>query len=198
LVVSSTGQVKLVGSLSDGCGFTSASAVGESGVVSLYVPLYAGKGALAGELAFRETASTDCDGQMHWSRTGGSGAGTVSLQTPMIGSRYSAPVQGAPVVQVPQTHNNATLFVGDPTINPPVAQPATLADDNRVLLPQPLLNDLAVTINTTNGRFSGSFVHPISGKPSRLRGIIFQKQNAGFGFFLGAGNSGFTSFIPAN
>jgi hypothetical protein len=135
---------------------------------------------------------------MHWSRLAGSTGGAVALQTPMIGSRYSAPAQGAPVVQVPQTQNNATLFVGDATINPPVAQPATLSDGNRVLLPQPLLDGLAVTINTDTGRFSGSFVHPISGKPSRFRGIIFQKQNAGFGFFLGAGNSGFTSFIPAN
>jgi len=46
------------------------------------------------------------------------------------------------------------------------------------------------------GQISGSFVHPGSQLPVGIRGVIFQKQQIGLGFFLGLNQSGSVTVTP--
>ena len=88
------------------------------------------------------------------------------------------------------TENNAALALGDGELTAPIEQPATLAMDNTVTLPA----GFTVTLKPGTGRFKGKFLHPLTGEPATFRGVILQKQNAGFGFFLSTAASGYATF----
>ena len=113
-----------------------------------------------------------------------------------IGSIYRRPAPGQPVVSVAATENNATLRLGDGNLSDPIVQSATLEATNRVRVLQPTVRGLQVTIDPGTGFFRGSFVHPTTRTRTALGGVIFQKQNFGVGFFLGADRAGYTNLEP--
>ena len=57
--------------------------------------------------------------------------------------------------------------------------------NNTVTLGTPVVSGLKVTLKSASGRFTGTFNNPASGATTHFSGIILQKQNAGYGFFLG-------------
>ena len=69
LSVSKSGQTKLIGFLADGQAFTQTGVVSNDGRLPVYVSLYGGGGSLVGDLIFRETADSHCDGVVAWSRS---------------------------------------------------------------------------------------------------------------------------------
>ncbi len=203
LTISATGHATLVGALADGTPFTVGGGVSKGDTLAFHVPLYAGAGAITGQLVLRESAVSDLDGSLHWVRPAQPGrrfyAGGFQADQPIVGSRYTAPAAGTPVVEVEAAENNSRLLLGGGDLDPAVVhvQPTTLDTDNHISLESPILQGLRVTIQPATGRFSGSFIHPATGVATKLHGVIFQKQNAGFGYFLGLDESGYTSFAAA-
>jgi hypothetical protein len=51
-------------------------------------------------------------------------------------------------------------------------------------------------VNPVAGIFAGTFIHPVTGVATAFRGVIFQRQNAGYGYFLGSSESGSASLAP--
>jgi hypothetical protein len=98
---------------------------------------------------------------------------------------------------VVSAQDNARLILGDGGLSAPVSQAATLNADNSVVISAPALERLSVHVNAANGRFTGPFIHPRTGVVTRFRGVILQKQNAGFGFFAGSSGGGYATFAPA-
>ncbi|HEX8312209.1 MAG TPA: CAP domain-containing protein [Chthoniobacteraceae bacterium] len=195
LQIAKDGTAKLVGSLADGQGFTQSIAVTTDGRLPLYVALYSGSGSLSGELLFQETEDSHCAGLVRWNKPAQPGSTlypeAFSTVNGMYGSRYiSQP--GSAVLEVAPVEANAQLQIAG-ELGAEVIQSATLEENNRVTVEKPVLPGIGVKINAADGRFSGSFVHPTGGQ-SRFRGVIFQKKNAGFGYYLGATESGQTSF----
>jgi uncharacterized repeat protein (TIGR02543 family) len=201
LVVDATARATFSGVLADGRPFTAAGFLSGDATFEFHVPLFGGAGSVAGRFALRETAVSDLDGTFHWSKPERLAdrfhPGAFETDHAIVGSRYVAPPMGKPVLAVAATENNSRLTLADGDLEPAVVQSVTLDPTNRVRLGSPALPGLRVGINAAAGTFSGSFVHPATGVASRIRGVIFQKQNAGFGFFLGEDESGSTALMPA-
>jgi hypothetical protein len=201
LTVAANGVVTGSGILADGTAFAVNGPLTNRGEVPIYVSLYGGGGVLTGSLTFRTTSVSDLDGTLYWSRPASSAAMAFSsgfaVTAQGIGSRYVPPALGQPVLPVAQTSNNAVLVLGCGGIAGPVSQSATLNADNSVVITAPALERLALRVNAKSGRFVGQFAHPQTGATTRFRGVILQKQQAGFGFFAGSSGGGYTTFAPA-
>jgi hypothetical protein len=201
LIIDAAGRARLSGALADGAPLVAGSRFSSVNTLSLYVPLYGNKGSIHGVVNLRSSASSDLDGTMHWSKPALPKARVrpegIEADSPLLGSRYVQPAAGTPVVAVRSGEENGELVLGDGNIEPEVVQSLTIKPSNLVSVETSALHDLHVKINPVNGRFSGSFLHPATGTMSSIRGVIFQKRNAGFGFFIGKDRSGYTSLLPA-
>jgi hypothetical protein len=201
LTIDSDGIVTGGGVLADGTPFGIHGSLTTGGELPIYAALYDGGGLLTGSLAFRSTETSDVVGTLDWSRPARAGAvlfaSGFALSLPCVGSRYVQPGTGQPVVPVAPTSNNAKLVLGDGGIGAPVSQAATLNADNSVVISAPELDQLSLRVNAKSGRFAGQFVHPQTGASTPFRGVILQKQQAGFGFFAGASGGGYATFAPA-
>jgi hypothetical protein len=188
------------GTLADGTAFPLRGSLTTSGELPIYAILYNGGGMVAGSLAFRATSVSDIDGSLYWSRPAGAQAAAFSsgftVTASTVGSRYVQPTAGQPVVPVAPSANNAQLVLGDGGLGVPVSQAATLNLDNSVVISAPELDHLSLRVNAATGRFSGQFIHPQTGAATRIRGVILQKQQAGFGFFAGSSGGGYATFAP--
>ncbi|MGV3531504.1 MAG: CAP domain-containing protein [Chthoniobacteraceae bacterium] len=199
LVVKPSGQARLVGSLPDGTGFSVAATFDEGGAAAIYAPLYAKRGAIAGTLRVSETEESDMAGEVLWSKpqTSGGHAAEFATIAPVVASRYQAPNAGETALGLTPGENNVALWLEAGGLTQPVTQPLTLDGRNRIRLSNAKLAGMRVKLNAATGVFSGSFVHPVTGASTRMAGAILQKQNAGFGYFLGENESGFTSLAGA-
>jgi hypothetical protein len=201
LKVDSRGGVILSGLLPEGTSINTAGVLTTGGNLALYVPLYRGKGLVTGSLHFRDTGTSDIDGSLFWSKPYRPQSAVCreafAITTAAIGSRYKRPASGQPALEVAAIANNTILDLGAGDFSTPMKQPATLGTDNSITLEAPMVAGLKVTLQPGSGRFNGVFVHPRTGAKTQFRGIILQKQNAGFGFFLGTQASGYANFVPA-
>ncbi len=200
LTVSASGVASLVGALADGSAISASATVSKDGVLPIYRVLFAPAGSIAGKILFRAGNGSDLDGTYLWTKperpTSRTFPGAFSAAKSFIGSRYTAPVSGQTVLPVSSSANNLIVTVTGGNLESPVAQPATLATNNRVTIPTPLLKGFATTITASTGRFSGSFADPTTKAVRRYYGVLLQKQGRGFGYFLGTDSSGHAELAP--
>jgi hypothetical protein len=198
--INRSGSAVFSGQLADGTKFTAGVHLTRDGALPIYVAPYRRSGIFAGSLNFR--TSGDVDGEFHWERPAQSGSDLFPIgfttANMAVGARYTVPKHGEPVVRVAASINNARLELGDGGFSNPVQQTATLSPDNSVIVTTPALAGISVAIKTTTGQFSGQFVHPATGAPTTFRGVVVQKENAGFGYFVANGTSGYATFAPAS
>lgn len=198
LVVSSAGVAKLTGTLADGRSFTRTTNLSSGGKLPLYVPLLAGSGSLVGNATFSSDSGA-LNGSLHWSKAERPAdrfyPAAFQVQLSLVGARYVPPTVGNTVIEVPATDGNTSLQLeqGDLEF---VEQVTTLAPNNVVTVQEPILPKLVLRMTPGTGRFTGSFTHPETNTASRISGVILQNVNLGFGFFLGANQSGAASFGP--
>lgn len=200
LLVDADGTATFSGTLADGTKVLGSGFVTTAGTLALYLPLYENAGVLTGTVLFRANAGSDFDAVFFWKKPAGSTVsvgGAFSAAVPVLGSLYTAPAPGVAVLAVPALVNNTTLALGDGGLLNQLVQPTTLAQDNSVAVGSPVVSGVSVEVKTKSGRFKGKFVHPSTNATTKFGGVIFQKQNAGFGFFLGTSESGYTTFAPA-
>jgi hypothetical protein len=50
--------------------------------------------------------------------------------------------------------------------------------------------DLNLSIKSSNGRFTGWFINPNTGRKVTMSGVVLTNENSAFGFFLGSDESG--------
>ncbi len=200
LVVGKAGLARLAGALADGRPIAITTAVLEGDKLALYLPLYGGNGYVSGSVTLRTTSVSDLDGSVHWSKPEIAGArvhpAPLEVNLPVIGSRYVRPEPGAPVFSAAAGQESGALTLTDGNLLAPIVQPVTLDSANRLIPTRQALDSLRAVIDPATGLFWGSFVHPVTQAVSPFRGVIFQKQNAGFGYFLGSDESGHTSLAP--
>jgi hypothetical protein len=70
----------------------------------------------------------------------------------------------------------------------------TLNALNKITVTSTNTNKLALTLTVTTGQLNGSFINPDTKKPSLIKGVLLQKQNAAGGFLLGTNQSGAVYF----
>jgi len=214
LTVAKTGIVKAVGKLADGTPFTCAQPLSQANEWPFYVALYKGKGSISGVVSFRDVAAqSDADGlDLRWfkpasltDKTYRDGWGVDGILTDLSASKYVPPVVGSdqsalllPGNVAPTIAKNATLELNDGLLLAPASLDVSISDKSKVsfILPTSLQKP-KVTINAKTGGITGSFTHPVSLKTTAFSGVIFQKQQYGSGYFLGAPAPGSPTTITA-
>jgi uncharacterized protein YkwD len=199
LTINALGQTSLVGALADGTAFSVDGKFSTDNTLPVYAVLYHGQGDLTGTLTLTDNGVSDVSGTLHWSKpliaTSHVYPAAFATDLPAVGSKYVRPAHGVTVVEVATTSDNAMLSLGAGGLPQPVVQTATLETTNVIVLQAPALPNLRATVNATTGRFSGSFVHPVTHVSTSFHGVIYQKANAAYGYFIGAEVSGYTSFV---
>ncbi|MEA3212623.1 MAG: hypothetical protein QOE70_5680 [Chthoniobacter sp.] len=198
LTVSATGSARLSGTLADGRAFSQSASISKDGDLPIYVSLLGGTGSLAGQARLNPAGGT-LDGSALWTKP----ARTTDRYYPaafatdldVTGARYTPPPPGVPALHVAPTAANSRLQLEAADIGAAVDQMTTLLPNNHVTIAVPALPKLTLTVTASTGRFTGSFVHPITNTASRISGVILQDRNVGQGFFLGQNEGGAASFV---
>jgi List-Bact-rpt repeat protein/cysteine-rich secretory family protein len=202
VAIAPTGLAQVVVSLADGAGFTLGVAVSKNGTLPVYAPLYSAQGSVSGTLAFRATSVSDLDGTLAWTsaaRPNDSRArypAGFSEQLAAVGSKYAPPASGTRVLSLADAPGNAIVEIGAGGMSSQITQPVTLASTNLITAVAP--NPAAVTFSVSlkDGKCSGAFLYPVTplvNAPVKFKGVVLQKQNAAFGYFLGMPQSGYVS-----
>jgi hypothetical protein len=194
LVVSANGNATLIGKLADGTVLNTSAPLGADGTVSIYAPLYAGKGFLSGVLKF-ETVTTpgsesDLDGALEWQKPETAGrSGTLfpagfDTTIDAIGSTYTVAVNEltAEAMWTGQKMQATVTLSGGNFWSPIV--------DDTSLIGRALLKEtgsdkdrLTIQFNRVTGLFAGSFLDSTTNSNRKLAGAVFQKRALGAGFF---------------
>lgn len=195
LAVATNGTARIAGRLADNTAFSQTSMVSKEGVLPLFLSLVRTKGSVAGNVTFRSTNVSDLDGAVTWIKTARTTDATYpdgfTTQLSVVGSSYVAPAANVRALAFSDAPGNGSVSLGDGNMANPLDVAVTLATNNRVAMAAPSAPDFAGSITRANGVVTGSFTHP-SGKRI-ARGVVLQKQNAAFGFFLGVDQSGYFS-----
>jgi hypothetical protein len=191
VTVDKAGRIRLAASLADATKLSQAVTLSKNGDWPLYVPLYGGNGSMMSWLAFNNTASSDIDGDVVWIKPNVPSAKLYPLgfkvTSPARGSRF----QGAPAPGNLLTFTNGELALVGGDLAGSITNQITLGARNRVT--NLSANKLTLTFSPSKGSFTGRVINPASGKPVSFSGVVLQKENAGFGWFLGLSHSGLVS-----
>lgn len=199
IVVDETGTVKVAGKLGDGTPFSAKTIVTTSGRVPVFARIFGGTGAVVGSAQFADTATSDMEGTVSWFKPERPEAPiypqAFATRNAVSGSRYTRPLAATPAVDFQTANNIATLMLADGNLGTEITQALRVQTDNTITLETPAQPAVTVSLNPVNGRFSGSFLHPIEGLKV-FSGLMDQKKRAGRGFFLGSTESGVTQIVP--
>ena len=205
ITVSKTGAVKIVGKLADGSPISYANALSKANQWPVYIALYKKKGLITGQVAFQDLAESDADCTgMVWFKSASVAdklypAGWTDgievdffaskfVNNPAASGKSALDIAGATVPAV-----NAEISITDGLLAADIDRNASVATNSKVTMvpavnPDP--DKVKFTISHSSGKVGGSFVHTLSGKPTQFAGVVFQKTNTAFGYFIGksAGN----------
>lgn len=188
--VKDNGNLTLTGSLSDGSVASLATRVGSAGIWPLYMSLYSGNGSIFGWLSFTNDEALVIAGSSLWTKPVVAHSAICSqgftnyLST--AASRFNPPKAGSPVLDCA----TAILALDGGDLSAALAENLAFDPHNRVTVTSGNFNHLSLSLSASDGTFRGAFTHPQTGKPTRIKGVVLQNQDAGFGFFLGSGQSG--------
>ena len=178
--------------LADGTKLTQGTTLSQGGYWPLYVPLYSGKGSVLSWVVFADSPEASFTGTFNWTKPANTAdkiypAG-FAVQHEITGSSYRAPT-------------NAADGVLDFSLGKVRFTAGNLAEDfaNDVSLVQNKVanlgtNKLTLSISRSSGLFTGSVTTPDGSQSFPFKGALHQKQNQGWGFFLGTNQSGLVRF----
>lgn len=183
VTISNAGIVKLAARLPDQTSVTLSPPLDSTGTWPVYAQLYSKKGWLSGAVKHGDGVTTpDLAGHLSWVKpttTGNYLPVAWSATLSVIGSRFEKPASGVMLIPaLAATGDNLSLTW--PQGNPgfPVLRAGRL-DTNHRFTSAALGTSL--TLNATNGLFSGAVLHPITSQRLLHAGVILQKQRLGFG-----------------
>jgi hypothetical protein len=185
--VSATGGIAFAGVLGDGTAVSRTAFISKDGEWPLFAPLYAGKGLLIGWINFdTNQPNTDLSGVVNW----------IKLPQPVkfypagfdfsdgieaVGSLYKF-TTGVPLVN----WTDGQIILENGNLASSITNGLSISSNNVISG----TNNLKLTFTTTSGFFQGSVINPATGKPIAVKGALLQKQNLGYGYFLGTNQTG--------
>jgi len=186
--VTSAGKVTLSGSLADGTSVSQSTGISKNGLWPLYVPLYRGQGLLEGWLAFdNNQPPSGFQGTLAWIKPAMSSAklfpaGFTNQTIATTGSRFIPPVMNL---------TTAAFSGGDLAL--PFTNLFILGANDRVS--NQSSNRFTLTFGR-NGLFSGNVTPPGTKESVPFHGALLQNAGLGYGYFLGADQSGSLNLGP--
>lgn len=198
------GYVNFNGKLADGTplSFTTALFNGFNGYAwNFSAPLYNGNGSIQGEMDPVTPNGNDFIGYLFWysngTGTGVFGSGFSAYPT-AVTSPFSLP-KNAPVISVSPGAGNlevATDTVNTGGIATGIDDFVTLASNNKLTIPSNLTDHLKLSISTTTGVFTGSFLDIGDNITIPFSGVLLQNQDSAEGFYIGPTQSGLMDLVP--
>ena len=193
MTIDAGGNTRIIGSLPDGTPVAQGGALGKTGTIRFYAPLYRGAGAIIGTLAFDSILEPNgMNGNLAWFRPA-SAAGNLFSEgfastLAARGSRFIAP---APGTRVLTTGDSGAVVVNlaQGGLDSPVSIHANLSLQNNIASDSGEL-PIRLSLNSSTGVLRGTFIHPTTHRPTAIFAIILQKENRGMGYFLANGQSG--------
>ncbi len=193
--VNSNGLAMFAGTLADGTAFSQSVPLSGKGLCPLYVPLYAGGGALLSWLVFTNQPNDDFHGLLSWIKPGNAAArvypGGFAYQCLAIGSAYRRPATSTG--QILNLTNAYVVFSGG-NLAADFTNSVVLGLNNQVT--NLSSNKFTLSFSLATGIFKGSATDPATSKALPFSGAVFQKHNAGYGFLLGTNQSSRVSLTP--
>ncbi len=197
--VKAAGSLTLIGAMGDGSVVSFGTSVARDGHWALFVPLYAKRGYVMGQLAFESLSESDIDGTLTWFKPAKSARSKDSFQPlgfttapTLVGARFQAPHKSQIVQFTPQA-SAGELVLQDGNLTGTLSVPLTLSATNKFLFTSPNANKCALTVSPGSGLLRGSFLPPGAKASVSLKGVIYQKTSIGAGFFRGTNETG--SFV---
>jgi hypothetical protein len=198
--VSVDGDATVAGRLADGTPYSATGHVANDGTLAIYcVPSGSRAGSsLNGLLTFESTNTSDLSGTFTWTKAPDTHdtyypAG-FSTQLPATGSLYVPPASGVKAMAEPS--GSATAGFGDGNLPQSLAVPVMVTPQDKVTMVTPGSPNVTLAINPISGTVKGTFVLPDGNITRGVRGVILQKQQAAFGYFLGIDQGGYFSLTP--
>jgi hypothetical protein len=194
VVVAKNGQLQLAASLADGTKITQSAQVTKAGEWPLYAAPYLGKGIVLGWIAFTNTPTDDLNGDVIWIKeattpTDFYGSG-FSLQTTAAGSLYLPPAKGANVLSL----TSATLSLFGGSLAGGSTNQLTIGAKN--VVSSPIGNSLTLTFAPLTGTITGRTTNTTSTAWIPFNGVVLQKRESGYGYFLKGTQSGTVLLQP--
>jgi len=189
--VDAAGKVKFSGSLADGTKLSQSVAATTDRQWPLFATLYSGQGQILGWLTFESIEDRDVGGLVRWTKQPGAApryypAG-FDLETKITGSAYNAglnPITG---------FSRGTLALSGGNLPADIVNQITITNNKVTNLSS---NKLSLSLNKSQGLFSGSVKDPATGKTISFKGALRQKARLGEGYFLGTDQSGSVRLAP--
>ncbi len=190
VTVDRLGHVRLSGALADGTKFSQATTISKNGRWPLYAPLYGSRGFIFSWIEFANSDADDLNGTVTWGRPTVATAKVYphgfTYQATMTGSRYNRPAIGGRVLQLDAAN---VVFSGGGLDD--FNDQVLIGTNNRVTNLGD--NRISLIFSAGNGLFRGAVIPPGTKRATSFNGVVFQKQNAAYGYFLGIGASGYVA-----
>jgi subtilisin-like proprotein convertase family protein len=197
--IDTNGNVTLKGTLADGGKVSAKSTLASSNRWPFYATTDKKKGAVASAIQMEDTAGiSDGNGTLTWFKPANTKAKLYKdgwadgILADIIASRFTSTSGTAifPDISPADANGNAKFVTVEGQIAPPLFKALSIDNKSKVSVVAKEEDKLSLKLSTKTGLVSGKFVHPESGKSSKLSGAVFQKQAGATGFFLGPNESG--------
>lgn len=193
LSVNVAGQVSVVGILSDDTSFSQTASLSALQRWPLYSSLYSGNGFVMGWLSFTNVPGSQPSGQLVWSMPNTPDAkyypSGFTLLPQAVGSPYAL-TNGQSVLSL--NHGHFVVEGGGLAHN--ITNAFSLAGSS--FTPVPTTNRLSLSVNSSTGRFQGSFYDPASLRTYNFWGALLQSQTNGSGYFVNTNQTGRVRLTP--
>jgi len=190
--INSSGKVHASGMLADRSTFSESTLLCDDGTFPVYAPFFNGKAMIQGWAGLTNGSALDVTGDVVWVKPDVAGrtfypAGFTN-DVPITGSRYA---QSRPLLN---WTNGVVIFQGG-KLSSPFTNFVTL--NSKGVVVNLSENQLALKIDSSTGRFSGTVTPPAARESISFSGVLLQNVNGGFGFFPDAPLSGAVMLGPA-
>ena len=193
--VSAAGKITFVGTLGDGTDVSQGATLSTDGTWPLYIEAYKVKGYITCVINFEDLVLSDFSGVADWIKPIQT-SGAVYRQgftesVSIVGSRFTAPARDVRILPF----TAGVIILGAGNLTQEILKNCQLTEQNKVTIDTPSLDNMKMSIKTASGLFSGSFIHPVSGKRRTFEGACVQKLADGIGLFIDGDKTGAAYFL---
>jgi hypothetical protein len=194
--IDAKGLVKWKGVLPDGTLVSQAQALTKDNTWPMFLSLYKKRGVLLGQMTMVTVPmESDMSGKINWfkpvlERDLSFPLGFKIQQNDVLGSLYTPPTASRALDGFSDSVTNANITIAEGNLQVPIVKTANYQATNAITITTPGKDALKLKVNVKTGELTGSFVHTDTSRPTVLKGVLFQRQNAAFGFFKGSTTGG--------
>jgi hypothetical protein len=188
-----TGNIILNGRSGDGQVLSQTVPISPSGEWPLYAALYNGNGSILSWLSFTNDVIAPVRGLLSWIKYPSTATAFYrsgfSNDLAVLGSRYAGSTSNR-VIRM----DYGQVIATDGNLPGPLVNTVRLSPTSTITTDA--ASGFKMTLNRTNGTFSGSFRLPGTTTTRSFYGSLLQNRDVGFGYFLGTNQSGGIRFVP--